>query len=214
VPVQFVVPGEFDKPPAQLGVDTVNFAHSDIWDLSATVSTTVTTVGASTSRRFPAVHLGASVKRRSSFVLLNAALPVSSICFLSLTTFFVPPEDTADRLELSVTILLTAVAFKYTTASYLPMISYMTLIDKFTLLCSFIIVIVCMCHTVLGMLDTWVEVPSGTLDFLNKVFCAVIALAWGGVQLWFLRRRSLVIHHKADANGDKDGVRHCDKIRW
>ncbi|KAL7530745.1 hypothetical protein ACHAXR_005896 [Thalassiosira sp. AJA248-18] len=194
VPVQFVV-----NPGEQLGVDTVNFAHADIWDLSPNLSATVTTVGATKCRRFPAVHLRANVKRHSSFLLINAAMPVSAISFLSLATFFVPPKDTADRLEISIIILFTAVAFKFTTASYLPMISYMTLIDKFTLWSTVGIVMVCIWHTLLGMLDTWVEVSNDILDLPNKVFFGVFASAWAGVQMWFFRKRVII---RRAAGGD------------
>mmetsp|Transcript_670 Transcript_670/g.1379 ORF Transcript_670/g.1379 Transcript_670/m.1379 type:complete len:457 (+) Transcript_670:119-1489(+) len=194
VPVVFFVPvlDGLDDPPAQLGADTVNFALGDIWDLGETLSASVTTIGANSSRRFPAVNLRANVKRHSNFIMLNAAIPVSSISFLSLTTFFVPPEDTADRLELSITILLTSVTLKYATNSYLPMISYMTLIDKFTLLCTFVIFVVCLCHTILGFLYTWAEVNSEVLDLLNRIFLGAVLLVWGGVQLWFLNKQRVL----------------------
>lgn len=87
VPVEFCLSA---SPPPQLGVDTLNFTHGDIWTLSPTMLATLTTVGASSTRRFPAVHLSANVRRHSGFVLMNAAMPVSIISFLSLMTFFVP----------------------------------------------------------------------------------------------------------------------------
>ena len=59
VPVDFRVG---DDP--QLGVDTINFPHGDIWELSPALSASLATVGASSSRRFPAVHLRAHVRRR------------------------------------------------------------------------------------------------------------------------------------------------------
>ena len=78
------------------------------------------------------------------------------IALLSLATFVLPLDDSAveesmdlastvmpvngellhARLDLSMTILLTAVAFKFITISFLPQISYLTLIDKFVLMFS------------------------------------------------------------------------------
>lgn len=191
VPVRFVVPDaddvaadELDRP--QLGVDVVNFAHSDIWDLSPRIYTSVTTVGASSKRRFSAVHLRAHVKRRSNFVLMNVAVPVSIISFLSLMTFLVPPEEIADGLDLNFTILLTGVAFKYTTTLYLPQVSYTTLVDKYALLCTLVIVVSCLFRTVLGILDSWANVSDDTLELLNKVFLGILAALWCFVQVLFL----------------------------
>lgn len=114
----------------------MNFALKDIYNLHPEVTAKTMTLGASKSRRFPAVQLCVSVQRKSQFIKLNAAMPCSCIALLSLSTFFLPSEDTADRLENTITILLTAVAFRFTTNNYLPMVSYMTVIDKFTLLCT------------------------------------------------------------------------------
>ena len=119
VPMEFAEGGA----NAQLGVDTVNFAFGDVWDLSPSLACEFTTVGATSKRRFPAVHLRACVARKSGFVVLNVALPTGVIAFLSVTTFFVEEEATGNKLDLSVVILLTAVAFKSATSTYLPQIS-------------------------------------------------------------------------------------------
>ena len=112
VPVSFVVNGPESACPPQLGVDTVNFAFGDVWDLAPTLLTEVTTLGASSKRRFPAFHLRACVSRKPGFVVLNVQIPTTVIALLAVTTFFVELELTISKLDFSVTILLTAVAFK------------------------------------------------------------------------------------------------------
>lgn len=89
-------------------------------------------------------------------------------------------------MELGITLLLTAVAFKYTTSSYLPQISYLTLVDKFSMLGTLVIVVGCLAHTVLGFLDGWVGISEAALDRLSKVFFALILLSWIGTQIWFV----------------------------
>ena len=49
----------------------------------------------------------------------------------------VPPEDFADRMAMSLTLLLTAVAFKQVVSTHLPSISYLTILDKYVL-CGFL----------------------------------------------------------------------------
>uniref|UniRef100_A0A7S4I2D5 Neurotransmitter-gated ion-channel transmembrane domain-containing protein n=1 Tax=Odontella aurita TaxID=265563 RepID=A0A7S4I2D5_9STRA len=200
VPVEFVdETRSSDGLVPQMGVDTLNFAFDDIWNLSPFVSPEITTVGATAKRRFPAVHLRACVSRKPYFILLNVAVPITCIAFLSLMTFFVPAEDTGDRLELSITILLTAVAFKYASAAYLPQISYLTLVDIFVLLCTSIVVLASVCHSVLGLLHNWMGIQRSTLETLNKVFFAMMALAWLAVQVWFICRARVAGESDTDA---------------
>ena len=73
-------------------------------------------------------------------------------------------------------ILLTAVAFKSATASYLPQISYLTLIDKFVLLCMVCVLLTTLLHAIVGVLvaPSWgglgeVQI-SETATLLIKVF--------------------------------------------
>ena len=58
MPVELV---EMDS--AQLGVDISTFAFGDVWDLSPTLSPDITTVGASSKRRFPAVRASGRLPR-------------------------------------------------------------------------------------------------------------------------------------------------------
>ena len=170
------------------------------------------------------MHLRCCVSRRPGFVVLNVALPTTVIALFSCTTFFVDPLQVSAKLDLSVTILLTAVAFKYApaearrrrrravaarrrrggaaaarrrptscqhstapferahatssvctracryaTAAYLPQISYLTLVDKFVLLCSCMIAVTYLVHALIGSLTDWAEVDHATIEVVNKV---------------------------------------------
>ena len=55
---------------------------------------------------------------------------------MSSMSMFVPREDVADRLSVSLTLILTAVAYKYVIIEMLPKISYMTLLDQYIAWCS------------------------------------------------------------------------------
>lgn len=64
-------------------------------------------------------------------------LPMSLLSFMTLLSFKVPAKHVADRASITLTLLLTAVAYKQVTDSMLPAISYLTLIDKFIAACVF-----------------------------------------------------------------------------
>ncbi len=47
----------------------------------------------------------------------------------------VPPDEFADRMSITMTLLLTSVAFKLVTSEWVPKIAYQTLLDYYNLLC-------------------------------------------------------------------------------
>ena len=70
------------------------------------------------------------------YYLWNIAFYDFMLVLISLTVLLVPPEEFADRMAMSLTLLLTAVAFKQVVSTHLPAISYQTLLDQYVL-CGF-----------------------------------------------------------------------------
>lgn len=86
-------------------------------------------------KQYPMLHLKMCVERRLGYWIFNIVLPLFFITTVSLISFAVPPEDVADRAGITLTVMLTLVAFKYSVADKLPQISYLTIIDAYVLLC-------------------------------------------------------------------------------
>jgi hypothetical protein len=61
----------------------------------------------------------------------NVIVPMSMLSLAAFLQFEVAEENVADRASISLTLLLTAVAYKLVTAGMVPAISYFTLLDKF-----------------------------------------------------------------------------------
>ena len=70
----------------------------------------------------------------SRFYLVNVVLPVASIVLASASSLAVS-HDTGGRLSATLTLLLTAVAYKYIVSEMVPKISYNTLLDWYVLVC-------------------------------------------------------------------------------
>ena len=88
----------------------------------------------------------------------------------SLTVLLVPAEDFADRMAMSLTLLLTAVAFKQVVSTHLPSISYLTTLDKYVL-CGFLMQVLVVAQNAIAKY----EVDNyGTAWFSDY---------WGGVSL-------------------------------
>merc|ERR1711997_586631 len=77
------------------------------------------------------------VQRRAYKYLWNVALPLMTFVTMAFMTFFVPPEDVADRLGLSLTLVLTSAAYKFVVAGMLPAIGYKTMLDWYVEVCAF-----------------------------------------------------------------------------
>ena len=77
--------------------------------------------------------------RRTAYYWTNIATPMGALTYMSaMSAAHEPngePMGTADRLSVTLTLLLTAVAYKFVVASSLPTVSYWTVLDKYVLLC-------------------------------------------------------------------------------
>ena len=85
-------------------------------------------------KKYPLLHVYFVGQRRAAYYMWNIALPNFLLSALVFTSFAIAPEDLADRLSVTLTLVLTSVAFKYMVAQELPRISYLTLLDKYILL--------------------------------------------------------------------------------
>lgn len=136
-------PDNTDGPPAQMSLAYATlrksgfgegnvFAHSDrvfvqFSDTDAEASTTKT--------KRPLVIIGVRIRRHASFFIYNVFLPQQFITGTSLLHWCLPfgHDSTADKIANSLTILLTAVAFKLMVSGQLPDVSYLTTADHYLL---------------------------------------------------------------------------------
>ena len=64
-------------------------------------------------KRYPMLHIYFVGERRAAYYMWNIALPNFLLSLLVFTSFAIPKEDLADRLSVTLTLVLTSVAFKY-----------------------------------------------------------------------------------------------------
>merc|ERR1719230_2514937 len=100
---------------------------------------------------YPTIVISARVYRRQGFVLLNVALPMSVFVLLSVLQFAVPPDEQDSRLAVTLTLVLTAAAYKYTVAGMMPSISYLTFMDQYVMACFLIICLLVAEGALVGM---------------------------------------------------------------
>lgn len=78
----------------------------------------------------PEMRFSMAVRRYHTYYTLNLILPLFIISAISLCSFGCGRADLGDRLSVSTTMMLTAVAYKLIINADLPKLSYLTFIDK------------------------------------------------------------------------------------
>ncbi|KAJ8037632.1 Gamma-aminobutyric acid receptor subunit beta-2 [Holothuria leucospilota] len=110
---------------------TSSFTETHEWTLHNRL--TVDSANNEETYGYPMHIIQIYVTRKISYYMWNVALVTLLILLSNFTSFAVSPSAPEDRLSVSVTLLLTAVAFKSVVSSSLPKIPYLTLMDKYVL---------------------------------------------------------------------------------
>lgn len=119
-------------------IRTWNFTARQEWELQQHVlveSTQNEPEEASSPNIFPLYKIRLHVKRQYGFYLYNVASIMCLITALTFTSFAVGVDSIGDRIQITLTLLLTSVAFKYYVQQFVPTVSYLTLMDKYILSC-------------------------------------------------------------------------------
>ncbi|XP_046358983.1 cys-loop ligand-gated ion channel-like isoform X1 [Haliotis rufescens] len=103
----------------------------------------------SAKHEFPSVLVRCCAFRRPGFFIWNILCVMCLISSLSFSTFSVDQTKPQNRLQLSFTLVLTGVAFKFVATQSLPKIPYLTYLDRYILISMCIMYFVCIWHAVI-----------------------------------------------------------------
>ncbi|CAH8487703.1 unnamed protein product [Schistosoma margrebowiei] len=136
--------------------------HIEITRRSATQEYT------NSSQSHPCISVTCRAARRPGYFYWNVFLIMFFITGLSFATFAVPPERPENRLQLSFTLFLTSVAFKFVINQSLPKISYLTYMDKYVLMSLAILCVVSVWHAVVTLIPSDAEFEQLTTKNLLR----------------------------------------------
>ncbi|XP_028408100.1 uncharacterized protein LOC114530689 isoform X3 [Dendronephthya gigantea] len=105
---------------------------------------------AGSHKRYPHYSITCHVKRKPNFYTWNVALIVSLIMALTFCSFAVDITSPEERLGVTLTLLLTSVAFKFVVAQSLPNVSYLTYLDQYVISCMVIQCVIAILNTIGG----------------------------------------------------------------
>jgi len=139
---------ELRKP--KFGSIDPRYSVIDEWDLETAVLEFGDTSNALSRSKssYAMIVLRLKVKRRWKVFFANIVFLMACISLLGLTSFALDESDLGDRLNLLITLILTAVAFGVIVTASLPNVPYLTYLDKY-ILCQYMFLVFLMGETAL-----------------------------------------------------------------
>jgi hypothetical protein len=83
----------------------------------------------------PEAHFEIVVRRKYAFYLWKIFLPLLLMVMLSWTVYWIDTRDLSSQVQISITTILTVIAFAFSISLSLPKVPYLTFIDAFFLDC-------------------------------------------------------------------------------
>jgi hypothetical protein len=136
------------------------------------------------TREYPAVILSVKAFRSPGFFYWNAFLPILLITVASLGPFVIDYKMPQSRLPSTATMLLSSVSFRWVVGKMLPVVSYLTSLDKYALISMMIITIQLIYHAIIA--ELYQSLPQSVvyrLDILAFCFFILVIIV---KQIWFL----------------------------
>ncbi|CAD5114966.1 DgyrCDS3996 [Dimorphilus gyrociliatus] len=144
------------------------------------------------------ITLTCHVARKAGYFFWNVALIMFCITSLTFCSFTVDKESPKDRLGITLTLLLTSVAFKMVVSRSLPTISYLTSLDIYILINMMILVVQSIHTTCISLItnksiqdkaDKYFLYALATFFVMDHVvFSAYVLLASYRKRVYMLRR--------------------------
>jgi len=88
-------------------------------------------VGTTNERMFPSIKLSVYLQRRPKFYIINISFPMMVFAALTFLQYEIEPSKVGVRLGNTLTLVLTAAAFKFGIVGLVPSLCYLTLMDHY-----------------------------------------------------------------------------------
>ncbi|NIP31762.1 MAG: hypothetical protein GTO02_19835, partial [Candidatus Dadabacteria bacterium] len=121
--IQFSISDERTGMAEQLTVTDWNVKGWDAYAANIDLGRTLPTP--------PGVVFELQVQRLVGFYIIKVLIPLMLIVFMSLVVLFIDPAQMGPRFSISITAILTLIAYRFLLGNLLPKISYLTYMDYF-----------------------------------------------------------------------------------
>lgn len=133
----------------------------------------------------PTITFTLQVRRHSTNYLYNIIIPTAVLVSLAFTSFTVPLNEVADRASITLTLLLSIIAYKLIIKDELPKVNFLTLIDKYILVSMTIVAMISFTNSSVG---NGVDEITDALKARDYDCRLVIGMIWVACNLGFVLR--------------------------
>lgn len=153
-------------------------------------------IDSASGARYSCCYIGFTVTRRPLFYMFNVWLMSVLLGSISFTVFTLSPSELGNRLSSLFTLILALVAFKLVVAQSLPAISYLTMLDIFTMVSVGVI-----SSIVIGLSLIAVFGPStdDDMDSVDRIFFRVTLSLWLAYILFFMAHSFILYRRRQKA---------------
>lgn len=121
--------------PKSTGISPAAYTPLPLWDLGGVTYRSVTGLPEEGDAAPSHFVFGIQIRRHSEYYIFRIFLPLVLMVAISWGVLWIPPTDLNSQLMISVTTVLTVVAFSVAVANVLPPVPYVTFYDSFFLVC-------------------------------------------------------------------------------
>eukprot|EP00397_Hematodinium_sp_SG-2012_P038456 GEMP01041836.1.p1 GENE.GEMP01041836.1~~GEMP01041836.1.p1 ORF type:complete len:463 (+),score=68.84 GEMP01041836.1:308-1696(+) len=148
------------------------------------------------------------VRRQWDHVVWNILFPMFLLSLLSFVVYFIELEDLPNRFQVTLTLLLTVIAFKLCTRELLPAVSYLTVLDHYIIHTILIFWSNAWEHAIVTQLNYWygrhvartVEIAWLMFTFLGSLLCHLWLLwNWWGANSVDKKPKEIIEEPRDDA---------------
>ena len=146
MPVKFAI-----SKHADITIDPSGFAPRATWRMDRSVliyvdpmdgdASSTPRTRSSSSRQFPSINFSVHARRRQGVVMHAVALPSFMMSTLSLIQYCLPLEESVDRVNVMLTLVLTVFLTKLAAMGLMPETSYFTILDRYLFACESLIML-------------------------------------------------------------------------
>lgn len=167
--------------------------------------------------RTPKIVATMYASRKPGYYYSNAFFLIFLITLTGLNIFAVKCKLPQNRLQITVTLLLTSVSFKWVINRSLPTLSYLTSLDKYAIVSIFYICLLCVWHSIVGafwdeeyatFLDRWLLLAFALLFVLYHIgFLVWLFIAYGKIRQLKKYESAYIKLLKAQSSGDDETIK-------
>ncbi len=128
-----------DSPKISIGTDS--FVSLSEWQIGTATGTNSKSFFPPENQYYSRVTVQVKVTRNYGFYVLKVMLPLLLITIASWSVFWIDPREFSTQIGIAFTNLLTVVALLLVINDTLPRVSYLTMMDGFTIICFLTILI-------------------------------------------------------------------------